>query len=46
VQNLTSHSCSPTPISYKGSEILHISRSHSFQDLTWDRQTTDGRRQT
>jgi len=39
VQNLMLYSCSATPISYKGNKFLHISLS--FQDLTWDRHTTD-----
>ena len=37
MQNLTTYSCSPTPISYRGDEISHV--SCSFRDLTRDRQT-------
>jgi len=41
MQNLTSCSCSPTPISYRGDEISRVKE----WDLMWDRrrQTTDNR---
>ena len=46
MKNLTSYCCSPTQISFRGDEILHVSRVVSEIWRRTDRQQTDDRRQT
>jgi len=49
VQNLTSYSCSPTPISYKSDDISHISLRHTDRQTDRQRerqQTTDAATET